>query len=242
MAFSPLIRRCDVTDRAACFQLIERARTATGGAPIDILINNAGIMPCRPLLQQHEPEIRRTFAVNVFAHLWLIQAVLPDWLRPSPSPTTATGHRRHIVALSSVAGLGGLPNLVPYCASKFAVRGAMEALAEELRQLGGGDGAAQRIGLTTVCPYMVDTGLCERPYVRFGWLLPLLRPERVAAAVIGAQRRGERVASLPAALMWSERVLRLWPVRCTELLADFMRTGVEAVEAKAKTAAEARDE
>lgn len=40
----------------------------------------------------------------------------------------------HIVALSSMAGVVGLPNLVPYCASKFAVRGFMEALHEELRE------------------------------------------------------------------------------------------------------------
>ena len=39
----------------------------------------------------------------------------------------------HIVALSSVAGLVGVKNLVPYCGTKFAVRGLMEALSEELR-------------------------------------------------------------------------------------------------------------
>lgn len=42
-------------------------------------------------------------------------------------------NRGHIVALSSIAGLTGLKNIVPYCGSKFAVRGYMEALAEELR-------------------------------------------------------------------------------------------------------------
>ncbi len=41
----------------------------------------------------------------------------------------------HIVALSSVAGLAGLRNIVPYCGSKFAVRGLMEALSEELRPM-----------------------------------------------------------------------------------------------------------
>lgn len=42
-------------------------------------------------------------------------------------------NKGHIVALSSVAGMAGLKNLVPYCGSKFAVRGLMEALSEELR-------------------------------------------------------------------------------------------------------------
>lgn len=44
----------------------------------------------------------------------------------------------HIVAMSSVAGLCGLPNLVPYCGSKFAVRGMMESLSEELRSTSNG--------------------------------------------------------------------------------------------------------
>lgn len=88
-------------------------------------MNNAGIMPCRPLGEQTESEIRRTFEVNVFAHLWLLQATLPDML---------AARRGHVVALSSVAGLGGLTNLVPYCGSKFAVKGMMEALSEELRK------------------------------------------------------------------------------------------------------------
>lgn len=42
-------------------------------------------------------------------------------------------NKGHIVALSSIAGLAGLRNIVPYCGSKFAVRGLMEALSEELR-------------------------------------------------------------------------------------------------------------
>lgn len=54
----------------------------------------------------------------------MIQALLPDMI--------AQG-KGHIVALCSIAGMSGLPNLVPYCSSKFAVRGYMEALTEELR-------------------------------------------------------------------------------------------------------------
>lgn len=93
----------------------------------------------------------------------------------------------HVIALSSIAGMMGLPNLVPYCTSKFAVRGTyqgnilqlkyklifilikwvwlsclglMEALAEELRQEG------RNIGFTTVFPYMTDTGLCKSPRIK----------------------------------------------------------------------------
>lgn len=206
---------CDVTDRTAVFALIERARHEVG-APVSILVNNAGIMPCRPLLEQTESEIRRTFDVNVTAHLWLLQGALPAMV--------ASRHG-HVVALSSIAGMAGLPNLVPYCGTKFAVKGMMEALSEELRQRTESAG----IRFTTVMPYMVDTGLCQKPFVRFGRLLPLLRPDAVAGAVIAAQRRGVVSQSLPAGLLYAECVSRLMPTRCCELLADFVRTGVEAV-------------
>lgn len=129
----------------------------------------------------------------------------------------------HVVALSSVAGLGGLPNLVPYCGTKFAVKGMMEAMAEELRP------TTPQIRFTTIYPYMVDTGLCAKPYVRFGQLLPLLRPADVATGLIAAQRRGLVGCSLPRSLQYVEGASRLFPTRCGEMLADFLATGVDAV-------------
>lgn len=54
----------------------------------------------------------------------MIQALLPDMIAQK---------KGHIVAMCSIAGMTGLPNVVPYCSTKFAVRGYMEALAEELR-------------------------------------------------------------------------------------------------------------
>lgn len=93
--------------------------------PVSVLINNVGIMPTRPLLQQTPEEILRTFDINVFSQFWTIQAFLDQMKKQ---------RKGHIIALSSVAGLAGLPNLVPYCATKFAVRGMMEAVYEEIRK------------------------------------------------------------------------------------------------------------
>lgn len=91
---------------------------------VTILVNNAGIMPSHDFLQHSESEIRRTVDINLTAHFWLFQAFLPKMIE--------TNHG-HIVAMSSMAGLMGFQNLVPYCGTKFAVRGVQEALAEELR-------------------------------------------------------------------------------------------------------------
>lgn len=91
---------------------------------VTILVNNAGIMPQHELLKHTEIEIRTIFEINVLAHFWMFEAFLPKMI---------ANNKGHIVALSSMAGMVGCRNLVPYCGSKFAVRGIQEALSEELR-------------------------------------------------------------------------------------------------------------
>lgn len=81
-------------------------------------------MPSHDFLQHTENEIRKIFDINVIAHFWMFQAFLPSMIENN------TGH---VVALSSMAGIMGFQNLVPYCGSKFAVHGLMEAMSEELR-------------------------------------------------------------------------------------------------------------
>lgn len=77
---------------------------------------------------------------------------------------------------------------------------------------------------------MVDTGLCQKPYIRFPTMLPLLKPADVARELIEAQRRGVIARSLPRFMLYTEAVTRLYPVQCGQLLADFLHTGVNAVD------------
>ncbi|XP_058175841.1 short-chain dehydrogenase/reductase family 16C member 6-like [Anopheles ziemanni] len=204
---------CDVTDRQQIIETAKRIQQEVG--TVTILVNNAGIMPTHPLLQQTEMEIRKTFEINVMAHFWLLQSYLPGMLEKN---------RGFIVALSSVAGLCGLNNLVPYCGSKFAVRGIMEALAEELRQ----DARKPNIKFTTVYPYMVDTGLCKRPHMRFPNMMRLVKPEEAAAAIIDGQRRGLVDVSIPKYLLYLNTVIRVFPLKVGTLLRDFLDSGVES--------------
>lgn len=81
-------------------------------------------MPSHDFLQHTEGEIRKIMEINVVAHFWMWQAFLPAMIE---------NNRGHIIAMSSMAGIMGFQNLVPYCGSKFAVRGLMEAMSEELR-------------------------------------------------------------------------------------------------------------
>ena len=133
-------------------------------------------------------------------------------------------NRGHIVCLSSVAGLCGLNNLVPYCASKFAVRGIMEAMFEELRA----DPRGLNIKFTSIYPYMVDTGLCKKPKMRFENAMRLVTPAEAADSIIDAQRRGYLEQSIPSYLQYLNCYTRLFPLKAANLLRDFLGSGVES--------------
>lgn len=148
-------------------------------------------------------------------HLQLIQAFLPDMIKQK---------KGHIVALSSCAGLFGLKNLVPYCGTKFAVKGIMYALAEELRHTE----PEADIKCTTIYPYMVDTGLCKKPKMRFTHAMRLVKPHQAAAAIVKAQRSGVFEESIPKHFVYLEMILKFFPKKAQLLYTDFMDSGVES--------------
>ncbi|XP_055371014.1 short-chain dehydrogenase/reductase family 16C member 6 [Condylostylus longicornis] len=204
---------CDVLKRDDIIQVAEKIKNEVG--TVSILVNNAGIMPCHSLLQHTDGEIRKMFEINVMAHFWLIQTYLPDMI---------TNNHGHIVALSSCAGLFGLRNLVPYCASKFAVKGLMLSLVEELRH----DPRNLNIKFTTIYPYMVDTGLCKRPKIKFPNFMRLVTQEEAAEAIVKAQRRGIEEFAIPNRFLYLHRLSRLFPRRATDVLFDFMEAYVDS--------------
>lgn len=112
----------DVTKREAVLEAAGKVQKDVG--TVTILVNNAGIMPSREFLKHTENEIRKIIDINLVSHYWMYQAFLPKMIE---------NNHGHIVAMSSMAGMMGLQNLVPYCGSKFGVRGTQEAMSEELR-------------------------------------------------------------------------------------------------------------
>lgn len=204
---------CDVTDRAAVFQLAEKVTREVGD--VTILINNAGIMPCKPVLKHTEKEIRTLMDINVNGNLWMIQAFLPTMLERNYG---------HIVAMSSMAGKMGLRNLVPYCGSKYAVRGIMESLAMELHE---DPRDTNGIKLTTVCPYIVSTGLCKNPRIRFTGLMKVVEPGEAADQIVDAVRREYHEITVPSDLYYSNKIYNLMPVNASRLVTDFIDTGLE---------------
>jgi len=183
---------CDVSDREAIRAAAERVLKELGG--VDILINNAGVVSGKPLLEISDEAIERTFAVNTLALFWTTRAFLPAMIEQQ---------RGHIVTIASAAGIAGSANLTDYCASKHAAVGFDEALRVELRHLG------HPVRTTVVCPYYVGTGMFEgirSPSV----LLPILNPEAVAERILRAIRKNRTRLFLPWVLP-SSYLFRLFP-------------------------------
>lgn len=204
---------CDVTDRSAVFQLAEKVEKEVG--VVTILVNNAGIMPCKPVLKHNEKEIKTLMDINVNGNLWMIQAFLPAML---------DRNNGHIVAMSSMAGKMGLRNLVPYCGSKYAARGIMEALAVELHE---DPRDTNGIKLTTVCPYIVNTGLCHNPRIRFEGLMKTVEPGDAADQIVDAIRREYHEITIPSDMYYSNKIFNLFPPAGAKILTDFIGTGLD---------------
>jgi NAD(P)-dependent dehydrogenase (short-subunit alcohol dehydrogenase family) len=115
----------DVTDRDAVRSAVDRAHVAFG--QLDVVVNNAGHGLLGAIEEATEAEARRMLDTNVLGPMWVAQAALPH-LR-------AQG-RGHIVQVSSVAGVAAFPMIGLYCASKWALEGLSESLAQEVAEFG----------------------------------------------------------------------------------------------------------
>jgi len=188
----------DVTDQPGVAAAAEKVGS------IDILINNAGVVSGRPLLENKESSIERTLQVNLHSLFWVTRAFLGDMLQRD--------HGR-IVTIASAAGLIGPAKMTDYSASKFGAFGFNEALRNELRQ------KDSRVTTLIIAPYFMGTGMFDGVKTRFSALLPILRPTFVAGATLNAIESGRSVLELP----WfvnSLALLRLLPVKVMDLTAD----------------------
>ena len=179
-----LVLPVDIGDEEAVRVAFERLIEAAGG--IDILVNCAGVGIYGPVDEFQVEDWRETMETNVTGLFLCSRAALPS-MRCRGSG--------HIVAISSGAGRRGYANLAAYSASKFAVIGFMESLAEEV----GPDG----IKCTTILPgsILTDFGprdIDEKQASGNKYLLPV----NVAEAII-------HVLQQPAHV-WTQQV-NLWP-------------------------------
>ena len=155
---------------------------------IDVIVNNAGVMPLSPLASLKVDEWDQMVDVNIKGVLYGIAAVLPAM--------TAQGFG-HVVNISSIGGLRVTPTAAVYCATKFAVRAISDGLRQE----------NDRIRVTCVCPGVVESELADsisdeaaRKEME-GFRAIALKPEAIANAILHA-------VSQPADVDTTEIVVR----------------------------------
>jgi len=117
--------KLDVNDRAADFAAVKEAHDHFGR--LDIVVNNAGYGQFGFVEEVSEQDVRDQFETNVFGALWVTQAALP-YLREQRSG--------HIIQVSSIGGIVAFPNVGIYHASKWALEGFSQSLAQEVAPFG----------------------------------------------------------------------------------------------------------
>jgi len=173
---------CDVRDEAGVARTVAAVERRFG--PIDLLVNNAGIGRYLPFLETAPEESAAILETNLHGALALTRAVLPGML--------ARG-RGHVVNVASIAGRIGSRNHTIYCASKFALAGFSESLAQELEGTG--------VGVTLVNPGIIATGFFDHAsFESFpsGARARAIAPARVADAIVRAVERELAEVTVPA--------------------------------------------
>jgi len=156
----------DVTDVSRITGLKEQIARDVG--PIDVLVNNAGLVFGGGFLDVPLEKHLTTYRVNTLGLVAMTHAFLPDLL---------AGDDGHVVNVASASAYIGLPFGATYASSKWAVLGFSESLALELELQGQG-----HVHVTSICPSYVATGLFDGAKAPF--MTRLLTADRVAALTL----------------------------------------------------------
>lgn len=196
----------DVTERASFISFVEEAERQLG--PIDVLINNAGIMPVTRLVEESDDSIRRQLEINFYGVIVGTQLAIE---RMQPRRTG------HIVNVASSAGKAGVPGIATYSGTKHAVVGLSEAVRGELRGSG--------VEVSCVMPVPVKTALADGLSDQRG--IKVVEPEDVAGEIVDALEVRRFDVFVPRSLQATIALGNLLPRRAREAVGRFM--GVDKV-------------
>jgi NADP-dependent 3-hydroxy acid dehydrogenase YdfG len=185
----------DVTRRDSFENFLDQVSERLG--PLDVIINNAGIMPIGPFAEEDDATAKRMIDINLHGVITGTKLAIP------PMVQRRTGH---IVNIASQAGKAGVPGGATYCATKHAVVGLSEAVRAELRGTG--------VEVSVVMPAVVNTelgsGLPDTPGVK------KLEPEDVANEIVNALKFPKFDVWVPRSSAAISTVMQLLPRRGRE--------------------------
>jgi NAD(P)-dependent dehydrogenase (short-subunit alcohol dehydrogenase family) len=203
---------CDVTDERQVSAMLALVRERLG--PVDVLINNAGVIQTGPMEEMTPDDYDHALRVHFWGPLFTTLGVLPEMRERRAG---------RIVNIASVGGKIAIPHLLPYSASKFALVGFSEGLRGALAHHG--------IYVTTVCPGLMRTGSPrnalfkgqhrkEYAWFSIGGSLPLVTvaAERAARRIIDACRYGDAELILPFTTALAVKLNGVFPSIAADLV------------------------
>jgi len=180
----------DVTRRDSFENFLDQVSERLG--PLDVIINNAGIMPIGPFAEEDDATAKRLIDINLHGVIYGTKLAIPPMVQR---------HTGHIVNIASQAGKAGIPGGATYCATKHAVVGLSEAVRAELRGTG--------VEVSVVMPAVVNTelgsGLVDTPGVK------KLEPEDVANEIVSALKFPKFDVWVPRSSAAISTVMQLLP-------------------------------
>jgi NADP-dependent 3-hydroxy acid dehydrogenase YdfG len=187
----------DVTDRGSFERYLASVEEHLG--PVDVLVNNAGIMPLGPFVDEDDVTARRLVDINVHGVMHGMKAVLPRLVARGGG---------HLVNIASAAGKGPYPGGATYCGTKHFVVGVSEAVRGELRGTG--------VEISVVMPVVVDTELATGVGTPRG--IPKIAPEDVAEAIVATLRCPRFDVYVPRSIGPMTALVAVLPRRVRELI------------------------
>jgi len=191
----------DVTDRTSFASFLERTESQLG--PLDVLVNNAGIMPVTPFVEESEESVRRQVDINLHGVITGTQLAI-ERMQPRGAG--------HIVNIASQAGKGGVPGIATYSATKHGVVGLSEAVRAELRGSG--------VDVSCVMPTVVNTELTAGVGQR---LIKPVEAEDVAAEIAAALEAPRFDVWIPRANGALFKIVALLPRGVREAIGRLMK-------------------
>ena len=198
-----IARQVDVTDPESFAAFLDEIESALG--PLDVLINNAGIMLVGPFHEEEERLTRREVDVNLHGVITGTRLALERMLPRA---------RGHIVNIASAAGKVPVAGEATYVATKHAVVGLTETLRAEYRQSG--------VDFSVVMPGLANTELASG--MQAGRFVKLVEPEDVATAIVDALERRRFDVYVPRSLARLIPTTMVMPRPLREAIARFFRT------------------
>jgi NADP-dependent 3-hydroxy acid dehydrogenase YdfG len=206
----------DVTDRASFTAFLDEAERQLG--PLDVLVNNAGIMQIGRFLDEDDLTARRMVDINIHGVILGMKIALPRMIARD---------RGHVVNISSQAGKFGAPGGATYSATKHAVVGLTEAVRGELRLMGA------HVNLSYVMPFVVNTELGSGLGQARG--LHNLEPSEVADAIVEALQLRTVEVWVPKSAKRTNVLGNVLPRRLSEGMARAMKADRVLADADAGT-------